>query len=195
MSGPLAQLYDEHSSLAAVLHAMSALVREVRDHDKPIDPKVFRAILYYLDVFTEREHHWKEEAVLFPRIRRRTRDADVILDELACEHEVGERAIRDLAQAFVRYEERGAPEFAPFAAAVDQYVKRYREHMRKEEREVMPLAQRVLSIQDWTEIEAAFASHRDPLAGASPETKHDQLFSRIVMLVPAPLGLGARLED
>ena len=195
MSRPLAQLYEEHSSLAAVLHAMSALVRQVRERDRHIDPRIFRAILYYLDVFTEREHHWKEEAVLFPRIRQRTRDADAILDELACEHEMGERAIRGLEQAFVRYEERGAIEFAPFAAAVDQYVKHYREHMRKEEREVMPLAQRALNAQDWTEIEAAFASHRDPLAGTSPETRHDELFSRIVMLVPAPLGLGAPLED
>ena len=67
--------------------------------------------------------------------------------------------------------------------------------MRKEEREVMPLAQKVLSSQDRADIEAAFASHRDPLAGASPETHHDQLFQRIVMLVPALLGLGAPLED
>jgi hemerythrin-like domain-containing protein len=195
MSRPLGQLYEEHSSLAAVLHALSALVREVRERHKRIDPKVFRAILYYLDVFTERQHHWKEEAVLFPRIRQRTHRADAILDELACEHEAGERAIRALEQAFVRYEEHGGAEFAAFGVAVDQYVARYREHMRKEEREVMPLAQRELTSQDWIEIEAAFALHRDPLAGASPETGHDELFSRIVRLVPAPLGLGAPLED
>ena len=67
--------------------------------DRRVDPKVFRAILYYLDVFLEREHHHKEEAVLFPRIRQRTRDADAVLDQLACEHESGEEAIRDLEQA------------------------------------------------------------------------------------------------
>jgi hemerythrin-like domain-containing protein len=195
MSGPLAQLYSEHSSMAAVLNAMSALVREVRERGKHIDPKVFRAILYYLDVFPEREHHRKEESVLFPRIRQRTRDADAILDQLTCEHESGENAIRELEQAFVRYEERGDAEFAPFADAVDRYVTRYREHMRKEEREVMPLAQRVLSTQDWTDIETAFALHRDPLAGASPETDHDQLFRRIVMIVPAPYGVGAPLDE
>ena len=195
MSRPLAQLYEEHSSLSAVLHAMLSLVREVRERDRRVDPKVFRAILHYLDVFLEREHHHKEEAVLFPRIRQRTHEADTVLDQLACEHESGEQAIRELEQAFLRYEEHGAAEFAPFAEAVERYVRRYREHMRKEEREVMPLAQRVLSSQDWADIEAAFAAHRDPLAGTSPETHHDQLFQRIVMLVPAPLGLGAPLED
>lgn len=195
MSRPLAQLYEEHSSLAAVLNAMSALVREVRERGKRIDPKVFRAILYYLDVFPEREHHRKEESVLFPRIRQRTRDADAILDELAQEHEAGEDAIRGLSQAFLRYEEHGDTEFVPFAEAVGRYVSRYLDHMRKEERDVMSIARRVLSAQDWAEIEAEFAAHRDPLAGASPETEHDQLFRRIVTLVPAPFGVGAPLDE
>ena len=194
MAGPLAQLYSEHRSLAAVLHAMSALVREVRERGKHVDPKAFRAILYYLDVFLEREHHHKEESVLFPRIRWRTHDADAILDDLAREHQSGEHAIRDLEQAFVRYEERGDAEFALFADAVDRYVKRYLEHIRKEEREVMPLALRVLNEQDWADVEAAFAAHRDPLGGIGPETTHDQLFRRIVLLVPAPYGVGAPLE-
>jgi hypothetical protein len=60
----------------------------------------------------------------------------------------------------------------------------------KEEQKIMPLAQRVLTVQDWAEIEAAFAAHRDPLAGAPPGTDHETLFRRITSIVPAPLGLG-----
>ena len=63
MPGPLEQLYSEHHSLIAVLGAMSALVREVRERGRRVDPKAFRAMLYYLDVFLEREHHHKEELV------------------------------------------------------------------------------------------------------------------------------------
>ncbi len=66
--------------------------------------------------------------------------------------------------------------------------------MGKEEREIMPLAARVLTAQDWTEIEAAFASNRDPLAGVSPETDYERLFRRIVNITPAPLGLGPPLS-
>jgi hemerythrin-like domain-containing protein len=192
MSEPLSRLYSEHRSIAAVLSAMEALVRRARERGARIDPKVFRAMLYYLDVFPEREHHPKEETVLFARIRSRTREGDAILDELAREHESGERAIRELEQALVRLEEGGEKEFPLFAAAVERFVGHYREHMRKEERDVMPLARRVLKPHDWEEIEAAFASHRDPLAGASPETEHERLFQRLVSLVPAPLGLGPR---
>ena len=56
---PLAALYSEHRSIAAVLAALEALVRERRDRGAKIDPRVFRAALYYLDVFAEREHHPK----------------------------------------------------------------------------------------------------------------------------------------
>lgn len=195
MARPLSQIYAEHSSIAAVLSALTALLREKRAHRRRIEPRVFRAILYYLDVFPEREHHRKEELVFFPRIRQRTHEGDAVLDELQREHDAGERAIRDLEQAFMRYEEKGEAEFPAFAAAAEMYVARYLEHMRKEEREVLPLADRVLTADDWAEIERAFEAHRDPLAGASPQGDPDELYRRIVMLVPAPYGVGAPLDD
>jgi len=187
----LTALYAEHRSIAAVLWAMEALVRQQRDQGKAVDPRVFRAMLYYLDVFPEREHHPKEEALLFARIRARTHDGDAVLDELGREHESGARAIRELEQALVRLEEGGAAEFPAFGAAVDRFVGAYHEHMRKEEQVVMPLAQRVLTPGDWSDIEAAFATHRDPLAGA-PEQDFSALFHRIVNLAPEPIGLGAK---
>jgi hemerythrin-like domain-containing protein len=186
---PLAALYSEHRSIAAVLAALEALVRERRDRGAKIDPRVFRAALYYLDVFAEREHHPKEEHALFARLRGRTHEADTVLDELGREHEAGERAMRELEQALVRFEEGGDAEFGPFAAAVESFVGHYREHIRKEERDIMPLAQRVLNATDWAEIEAVFATHRDPLAGASTDD-YEVLFQRIVSLAPAPIGLG-----
>jgi len=186
---PLAALYSEHRSIAAVLAALEALVRERRDRGAKIAPRVFRAALYYLDVFAEREHHPKEERALFARLRSRTREADAVLDELGREHESGERAIAELGQALVRFEEGGEAEFPAFAAAVERFIGRYREHMRKEERDVMPLARRVFDAADWAAIEAAFAAHRDPLAGAGTDD-YDALFQRIVALAPAPIGLG-----
>jgi hemerythrin-like domain-containing protein len=194
MQPNLARIYEEHGSLAAVLNAMNALVAEVRDRGKRVDLQAFRAMLYYLDVFPEREHHRKEEAELFPRIRARTHEIDDVLDQLAREHAAGEQAIRDLEQAFLRYEARGDAEFPAFAQAAERYVARYFDHMRREEDGVMPVARRVLTVQDVIEIEAAFATHRDPLAGATRATEREELFKRIVTIVPAPYGVGPPLE-
>jgi hemerythrin-like domain-containing protein len=133
-------------------------------------------------------HHPKEETFLFAKLRARTKEGAEVLDELAREHASGEQSIRALEQALVRYEEGGEGEFPAFADAADRFVADYRDHMRREEHDVMPLAERVLTSEDWAEIEAAFASNQNPLAGA--EEDYDELFQRIVMLAPAPIGLG-----
>jgi len=182
-------LWNEHRSIAVVLHAMEYLVREQRKHGTRINPAVFRAILYYLDVFPERLHHPKEEDYLFAAVRRKTSEADAILDELRQEHDSGAHAIRDLEQDLLRYEEGGDKEFERFASAVEQFVAGYRQHMRKEEDGVMPIARRVLNAQDWADINRAWAENRDPLTGVETEKEYEQVLDRIVKLAPPPIGI------
>ena len=52
----------------------------------------------------------------------------------------------------------------------------------------------VLTDTDWAELDAAFAQNRDPLAGAVGEDEYAELFSRIVRIVPAPIGLGPQAQ-
>jgi len=182
-------LWNEHLSIAVVLHAMEYLVREQRAHGTKVNPAVFRAMLYYLDVFPERMHHPKEEQYLFAAVRRKTSEADAILDELRREHDSGAHTIRDLEQDLLRYEEGGEKEFARFAAAVEQFVAGYRQHMRKEEDGVMPIARRVLNAQDWADINRAWAENRDPLTGVETEKEYEQVLDRIVKLAPPPIGI------
>jgi hypothetical protein len=63
--------------------------------------------------------------------------------------------------------------------------------MRKEERELLPLAERHLTAADWKEIDDAFAANEDPIAGMH-ERDFEKLFTRIVNLAPEPVGLGER---
>lgn len=189
MHALISTLRDEHRSITAVLLGMRELVRERRQYGATIDPRVFRAMLYYLDVFPEREHHRKEEDYLFAAMRRHGAAAGA-LDELAEEHAVGEQAMRDLEQAFVRYEEGGGKELGAFENAVERFIAGYLEHMRKEEATIFPLALATLTAEEWAEIESAWAAHRDPLAGAAANEEYKQLFNRIVLLAPAPVGVG-----
>ena len=62
--------------------------------------------------------------------------------------------------------------------------------MALEEKQILPLAEKLLSAQDWAELDAAFAANRDPLTGHEPDDDYRALFSRIVNALPAPLGLG-----
>ena len=53
---------------------------------------------------------------------------------------------------------------------------------------MLPLAERVLAPEDWVELDAAFLANRDPLT--QPDNEYRPLFQRILMTLPAPLGLG-----
>ena len=181
---------DEHRSIAAILHGMQYLVREIREKKSKIDPRVFRAMLYYLDTFAERMHHPKEDLYLFKAMRRRGGDADALIAELEKEHAGGELALRKLEQNLIRYQEGGDREFPAFAEEVDSFVEGYWEHMRKEEEQVFPLAEKLLDAEDWAAIDHAFEANRDPLAAERETRDFQKLFTRIVDLAPPPIGVG-----
>jgi hemerythrin-like domain-containing protein len=115
----------------------------------------------------------------------------LLVDELRAEHEEGARLIRELERALVLMEEAWPLRAREFQQAVDAYAEFHWKHMRKEEQQLLPLAERHLLPEDWNAIDAAFAANRDPIAGVQ-ERDFDQLFSRIVSLAPQPVGLGDR---
>jgi hemerythrin-like domain-containing protein len=181
---------DEHRSLAAVLHGMLYLVRSIREQgmEPPFD--VLRAMVYYIDAFPERFHHPKEDDYLFKALRQRHPAVAGLLAQLHEEHRVGAEKIRALEQALTRYEQGGPAEFAAFAAAVESYASFHWDHMRREEAEVLPLAEEHLTVDDWAASDAAFTGHGDPLFGEAPSENFHQLFQKILNLAPPPIGLG-----
>ena len=184
-----ALIRDEHRTLAALLHALKHLVREIRAGRATPDFALLRAIVYYIDAFPEKFHHPKEETFLFTPLARRSAEAAAMIASLRAEHAEGEARILGLQHVLLRYEQEGSDGFAPFAAAVDDYAAFYYRHMEKEERDVIPLALRVLLPADWAAADRAFMANRDPLNG-SVEGEFRQLFSKIINLAPPPIGVG-----
>jgi len=181
---------DEHRALAGLLITLRRLVRDLRERGTPTDLAALRAIVFYVHAFPERLHHPKETEVLFAALRARSAEAAALLDALDAEHRDGAQEVLRLAMALLEYEQLGSTRLAVFGETVERYVARYLRHMETEERDVLPLAQRVLTAEDWVAIDAAFVANRDPLTDHPPGDDYRALFSRIVRLVPAPLGLG-----
>ncbi|MEO8187199.1 MAG: hemerythrin domain-containing protein [Burkholderiaceae bacterium] len=181
---------DEHRSLSAVLHGMRYLVREIRDRSAKPNFDVFGAMIYYIDAFPERFHHPKEDRYLFPVLRIRHPEAKSLLDRLEQEHWTGAEKIRQLEQALTRYQQGGAEEFPKFAAAVEDYASFHWQHMRTEEDEILPMAEKYLIPDDWGAIDEAFLGHGDPMRAGNASTEYAALFTRIVNLAPPPIGVG-----
>jgi hypothetical protein len=53
-----------------------------------------------------------------------------------------------------------------------------------EETLILPAARRLLTEEDWAEIDAAFGANRDPFDGVKVEDDLGKLFSMIVKTIP-----------
>ncbi len=187
-------IHDEHRALAALLHGMLYLVRQIRYRGAKPNFDVFEAMVYYIHAFPERFHHPKEEKYLFRILRVRNPGAAPLLDRLQVEHRASGDKIRTLERALARYQQEGPELLAPFGAAVADYAAFHWAHAGAEENELLPQADAFLTAADWEELDAAFAGHSDPLVGAEAGAEYATLFRRIVNMAPPPLGVGPDLS-
>ncbi len=190
---------DEHGVLSAVLRSINLLLSESRRRGVGFDYKVLRSMLFYIDEFPERVHHPKESSLLFPKLRARSPASAAILDRLDRDHATSHQAVRDLEHQVLELEMMSdARDFevrrTRFEAAVQAYVTAYLDHIRLEETEVLPLAERLFTEVEWAELDAAFMQNRDPLTYRNGEDEFRPLFKRILMTLPAPLGLGPVMQ-
>jgi hemerythrin-like domain-containing protein len=180
---------DEHRSIYAVLDGLRYLARHNLTARLTIDPKVFRAMLNYLETYAERLHHPKEE-YLFAALRQFGKQSEAALARLERDHAGGERTLRDLDHCLARCEAAGETRFAAFANAVEDFVRDYLQHMKKEEDEVFPLALKLLTPGDWAVIDTAYAEDHDPYVAAQEKRDLGEILDRIVRLAPPPVGVG-----
>jgi hemerythrin-like domain-containing protein len=189
MHESLRVILDEHRSISAVLSGLKELTRMARASKVRPDFEVFRAMIYYIDAFPERMHHPKEDQHLFARLELRSAKSRPLLAALRAEHVAGAAMIRELERELLRYDQSWPEGGEAFAQAVDRYAQFHWDHMRREERDLLPLAETFLGPEDWAALDEAFAGNHDPIADLRAQDFRE-LFQRIVGLAPAPVGLG-----
>ena len=184
-------ILDEHAALEAMLRSLRLMLKRGPGDEPHNFFDVLRAMLFYIDEFPERLHHPKESELLFPPLARLAPHIKAVLERLEKDHAYGETAVRELQHLLLAWELIGETRRLAFEQATRHYVDFYLEHMRVEEKEILPTAQKVLSDADWQALDAAFVTNCDPLTGKHPrDPVYDRLFTRIVMRAPAPIGLG-----
>jgi hemerythrin-like domain-containing protein len=182
---------DEHTAVAAVLRSLLMMITRGPGDAPERFFDVLRAMLFYIDEFPERLHHPKESDLLFPRLARVAPELMPVIRRLESDHMHGEGRVRELQHLLLAWELIGESRREAFTEAARAYTGFYLEHMRTEETELLPAAQKALSAEDWAELDAAFQKDRDPLAGGARDPCYDRLFTRIVLTAPAPIGVGA----
>lgn len=183
-------LREEHQAVAAVLRSLQPLIAQGPGDQPERFFDVLRAMLFYIDEFPEQRHHPLESNLLFPKLARAAPDLMPVIRRLESDHLHGEGRVRALQHLLLAWELIGDSRRETFVTAIEEYVRFYLEHMRVEETQLLPVAQKVLSRQDWDELGRAFEAGRDPLAGGQRDPHYDRLFTRIVLAAPEPIGVG-----
>jgi hemerythrin-like domain-containing protein len=150
-------------------------------------------MVHYLDAYPEKRHHPKEDQFIFALLKQRTAEGAEAIARLEEEHARGNDRIKALDAAVQRYADGAPGAFEDFVAAFEAFAAFYREHMMREEREILPLVHKYFTAEDWAIANAGFAGTPDPMSGtrtADGDEDFRRLFSRLVAATPAPLGLG-----
>jgi hemerythrin-like domain-containing protein len=155
----------EHASISATLHSMLLMLSRHSQNETMPNFPALRAMLFYVDEFPKRQHHRKESEFLFPKLRTRTPISRDLLYRLEEEHRAGEQRIRLVEHALLAFEIMGEPRRQAFEEAAKEYVDFYVGHMALEEKHILPLAEKMLTEEDWNELNRVFGSNIQPLPG------------------------------
>ena len=181
-------IQDEHRKLWRVASTINIVADEM-DAGSPVPTPFFHAVFDYIEGFIDHAHHPKEDDFLFRLLRQRSSKAEAVLLQLEANHQHGPATLRALRNDLARAAQGNC---GAFTAALRSYTKNLEEHIRTEERDILPLAREVLLAEDWALIDKAFADNDDPLFGQQATEQYRELYHRIVALAPESVGLGSQ---
>jgi hemerythrin-like domain-containing protein len=162
-------LRHEHRVIEQVLECLERMAERCA-YGVPLDVKSATQALDFFRNFADRCHHGKEESRLFPLLERRgfAREGGPTA-VMRWEHDEGRRLLQGMAAAVAAPGEPSAA--GRFAALARRYVSLLREHIRKEDGCLFPLADRALSAQDQEALQEAFgAMEHDEMGEGAHET-------------------------
>ena len=187
-----ALIQDEHRSLAAIVQEMERLVADARaGKGEGFDRVGFELMLRYVVDFPEQLHHPKEEQALHRLLRARTDRADALLAELEAQHRREYELVAALQAAGSACADGARdddPALAALGAALDAFAAHVWNHLKAEERVLLPMAVELLDSKDWGEIARVFEGNQDPGYGGWTQEEFRRHFTRLA----ARLATGAQ---
>lgn len=145
----------ERSFISRILHYLRTNAAKPQE----IDPGCLKSQLDELTRFAESRHKRKVEGCLIPAVRQATTEGDPLLADLESLSRLGSTMLRSVRRRLRLAFVRGDAHIKLLCHTMERYCQNLLERLAKEEQELMPLAQRVISSEQWFSIGRAFLSH------------------------------------
>lgn len=159
----LTRLHKEHADFARLLTLLERQLALFTAADAT-DYDTIGAILRYCLEYPDAIHHPKED-LIYGVLQGRDPALAAEIGDLEADHCSLAETTRDLAQLIARARADEPVDRNHVQGLAGDFVRRYRNHIAREEQHVFPAARRVLSDRDWREIDIKLANVDDPLFG------------------------------
>lgn len=171
---------NEHRCLAAVVRGFQQSLVEAAAGETEADFSLFMAMLFYIEDYSERLHHPKEDRYLFTALRKRTQAFDTVLDELEQQHQQETPFLKKLREQLAEYVEGKSGADKAFSETFNKFAELQWQHMTTEEEQIFPAVKEHLSASDWQDIASAFEENGDPQFDLGTDASFERLFSRLM---------------
>ena len=140
-------------------------------------------IILYLRDYSDQVHHPREDEA-FRRLVKSCPDRALPIARLQQEHRVIDRAGEHLRTLLEQAIDGTVTERIEIEMAAATYLVYYGNHIAKEEEDVLPRAEHVLSASDWQAVADAAPAGPDPLFGPQPDARFHQLRRCVAAAAP-----------
>ena len=155
-------------------HFISRLLQHVQSiarRPQEIDPVFLESQLKELSSFAEARHQRKVEACLMPAVRAADSNCAALINDLETLSRLGKAMLAAVHKCLRRAMRRSASQGKFLCRTIDMYCQNLLCRLDKEEQELLPLAQKVISSDDWFEIGSQFLAQEDDGAASWPELR------------------------
>jgi hemerythrin-like domain-containing protein len=171
--------HAEHANFSRLLDILEKQLDAFHAGETP-NYELMTDIVTYLRHFPDLHHHPREDAA-FELLAKRKPAMKLPLARLQQEHRVIAAAGEDLLKALNEVESDAMIARAAVESIAAVYLVYYRHHIWNEEREVLPLAKKLLTATDWKAVAAAAPAGRDPLFGDKGDAGYRELRRHILI--------------
>jgi hemerythrin-like domain-containing protein len=171
-------LHNEHKYMTKLLNVMAEQLTMIDVGQIP-DFKLMHEVMHYLDTYSDKEHHPRED-VIYRVLAERDPASRSEVDSLLIEHETTHKKTESLLNALAEAREQPSFELAEkLRFRCEDYISTLNNHMDLEESQVFPKIREVLCDEDWAGIINTIQPKRDPLFGKEVEKHYQDLFDAI----------------
>jgi hemerythrin-like domain-containing protein len=156
-------LVHEHRGIARVVRAIATTADSV-EGCRFVEPRILINVASFLRAFARQCQQEKEESILYPLLEvKRMSRSRYLLASLAAEHRKAEALSNDLSENASTYNSSGGARKRLLVCSLRNLVTLYRQHLRKEDDLLLPLADEVLSRAEQDTLYRAFAHVAAPV--------------------------------